>query len=148
MTMSDQIQNEHSPLSDWTSDWLYKLILAELDSWCKCSDSEPDCYYLIEEYDNDDGSICSGSMMRAWVRDKHGVSEISIQEALALEKLRLDEYRFRYECLAHFHIQPDREHVVYGWYSPFHIGGNGGKYRVVGRMENATLESAGGGWIS
>src|SRR4051812_26377400 len=112
MMMNTQIPNQHSPLPEWKTDWLYALVFKELDSWCSCAD--PEYFYLIAEHDADNGSQCTGSIIRAWLRDQDGMKEISIDEHLALKKLRHDESRFRYECLAHFHIQPDRQHIVYG----------------------------------
>ena len=144
--MNNPILNQHFPLPDWRSDWLYALIFKEIDYWCSCSD--PNCYVLIEEYASDDGSECTGSVIRAWVSDKHGMNEITLQEHWEHEKLRRGQGRFTCQyVLACFHVRPDRERFVFGW-NEFPIGGNDGRYRVVGQMENAIIEIEGGYWIS
>jgi hypothetical protein len=143
--MNDPMQNQQLP-PDWKADWLYALIFKEIDQWCSCG--EPDCYSLIEEYADDDGSECTGAMLRAWKREQQAMNEITLQDLLTLKHHRRDEFRLSYECLVKFHIRPDRQRVVWGWYSPFRIGGSGGRYRVVGQMNNAVLKSEGGGWIS
>jgi len=144
--MNNQLQNQSLPLPDWKTDWLYALIFRELDDWCKCF--EPDEYYLIEERDTDDGSVCTGAIIRAWRRNLQGIEEITLQEHLNLTKRRGEIIRFGAEYLARFHIHADRQRVVYGWSTNYLVGGDGGRYRVVGSPEDATLEYEGGGWIS
>lgn len=78
-------------LPDWRDDWLYELVLRDAqETWTRrereiqrFGDAE-ECrywkYVMVEEYGDSEDSSCRGDILRAWVVNDSGLSEISLNE--------------------------------------------------------------------
>jgi hypothetical protein len=104
-------------------------------------------YVLIEEWSSNNASMCSGKVVRAWIRDAEGLREISLQEYK--QRKRTIHGRIYPFVLMAFHIQADRQRVVLGSRQAS-TAGRGSRYLVEGEGEGANLtpDPTGGFWVS
>jgi hypothetical protein len=138
-------------VADWHSDWLYQLVFREVEDawkWCRrVPNSKAWQYVLVEEWSAARDSMCSGRLVRAWVRDSDGLREISLEEHKQHKrKIHSRIYPF---VIVSFHIRPDRRKVVLGRREA-NTAGRGCGYLVEGEGETARLvrDPAAGFWIS
>jgi hypothetical protein len=142
------------PQVDWRNDWLYTLILQEVErvwrEWCGSRAQDPDAvpYVVAAEWSSGTAAFCSGEVTRAWIRNAVGLQEITLvdygQHMQKLEKL--DQPR---PILVQFNIAPDRQLIAFGvTYGP--LIGRGSCYRVHGEGAEASLvmDPSRGTWIS
>jgi hypothetical protein len=133
-------------LPDWRTDWLYALVLREVEQlW-----ATPHLWQsvLVLEYDDAEGAWCRGAIARSWIRTEGGLREIAPAEREQLTVASRGHGDFRV-ALMKFHITPDRQRVALG----YHLGllsGQGFRYLVQGTGDEAALEPdpEGGFWVS
>ena len=142
---------QQSPLPDWQSDWLYRLIFQEAeDNWEMCERNKNSDYWqyvLIEEWSSADGAHCRGELLQLWLRDAQGLRQIPLESRK--EHQRKIKSRIFPFILISFHIHPDRTRVVF-CHREANTSGMGRRYMVIGDHDNATLEvvPSGGFWRS
>lgn len=145
-------RKQDSQIPSWTTDQVYAILFEEVERvWdrdCKDNDhAEYWQYVLVEEWSSSDGPMCGGELVRAWVRDLHGLAEISLQEHMK-HKSKIKERLFPF-VIVFFHVYPDRTHVVL-CHQGADTAGGGERYIVTGDGTNIKLEPdpSGGFWIS
>ena len=144
-----------APQLDWRNDWLYTLILQEVErvwrEWCGSRTRDPDvaAYVVAAEWSSRKGARCRGEVVRAWIRDAARLMEITVAD-YGQHMQKLDPPRpIKPFILVQFNIDPDRQLIAFGeTYGP--LAGRGWCYRVRGEGPEASLEvdPSGDRWIS
>jgi hypothetical protein len=140
-----------APQVDWRNDWLYTLILQEVErvwlEWCGSRTRDPYAapYVVAAEWSSRREAFCCGEVARAWIRDAFGLQEITLAD-YGQHMQKLDPPR---PILVQFNIDPDRQLIAFGvTYGP--LTGEGWCYRVHGEGAEASLamDPSGGVWVS
>lgn len=140
---------------DWRNDWLYTLILQEVErvwqEWCGNRTQDPDvaAYVVAVEWPSREGASCSGEVAHAWIRDAAGLQEITVADYRQHMQKLDPPWMINPFVLVQFNIAPDRQLIAFGETYGCRAG-RGWCYRVHGEGAEASLEvdPSGDAWVS